>query len=73
MSDILAEPLTDHERRLVLAGVEWMRSQAVAAAHAVSDRAAPCEQSDAYIAADDIAAIPPPRLTPARLGVLGEG
>lgn len=71
--DLLSTPLTAHERALVLAGVEWMRAAAKAAAGRVSDRAGPFDGSDAHAVVDEIAAIPPPALQPARIGVLGEG
>lgn len=73
MSGVLAEPMTADERRLFLAGVEWMRAAAVAAIAADMDgRSFPGQLALMDVTAI-VEAITPPTLTPARLGILGEG
>lgn len=73
MTDILTQPMTDHERSLILAGIEWMRAAAVAAIAADMDgRSFPGQLALMDVTAI-VEAITPPTLTPARLGILGEG
>ncbi len=72
--DLLSTPMTAHERALVLAGVEWMRAAAIEHVRPPQGRLIPAASYDEREAcADYIAAIPPPSLQPARIGVLGEG
>lgn len=73
MTDILTQPMTDHERALILAGIEWMRAASIATIAADMDgRSFPVHLALIDITAK-IEGIDPPRLTPARLGILGEG
>lgn len=69
----LAQPMTEHERALFLAGVEWMRSAACATvARDMDGRSFP-----AQLALMDVTAliegIDAPALQPARIGIRGDG
>ena len=71
--DLLTGPLTEHERALVLAGVEWMRAAVATTVEAQMDRKSFPAQLALIDLAGVVEGIAPPLLAPARIGVLGEG
>lgn len=69
----LANTMTEHERRLFLAGIEWMRAAACAAiARDMDGRSFPAQLALIDVTAI-IEGIDAPALQPARIGVLGDG